>query len=384
MNQPNMIPDCTAPSGMFSRQSAPRRRLPLAVWVIYGLALLSGIIHLIAVFVPRFADWFNTHVGAGLRAALAFLSGWFPFSFGEMLLLSLPVIFVLLLRVALVRYGDSWRSVLRYCAILLAVLLCFYILFVWGFGTGYHGSTIEEKLELDRQPVSAEELEMTARYLVDRIHLELDALTYRPDGFSVMPYSHSRMNEKLLDAYVPICERYDFVQPLRSKIKQVMLSEPMTYTHISGVYSYFTGEANLNMNFPDYTLPFTAAHELAHQRGIAREDEANFMAFLVCTASDDAYIRYSGYLNLYEYVASALYSANPDRYFSVLRTLDAQVRGELSAYSDFFDRYRETVVSEVSGTINDTYLKLQGTEGSKSYGRVVDLAVAYYKTLPLE
>ena len=47
---------------------------------------------------------------------------------------------------------------------------------------------------------------------------------------------------------------------------------------------------------------------MAHQRGIAREDEANFIAFLVCMASDDPYIRYSGYLEVYEYVASSLYS----------------------------------------------------------------------------
>ncbi len=362
--------------------SAPvRRRLPPVIWVIYGLAAVSGIIHLTAIFVPAFADWFNRYVGAAVRAGMAYLTGWIPFSLAEMLILALPLIFVLLLRVALTRYSGSWREVLRYCAGLLALLLCFYILFVWGFGTGYHASTVEEKLGLDRQPVSAAELEETARYLVARIDIEHDDITYRPDGFSVMPYSHSEMNDHLLDAYDTVCDRYPFVQRLRSRIKQVILSEPWTYTHIAGVYTYFTGESNLNMNFPDYTLPYTAAHELAHQRGVAREDEANFMAFLVCIESADPYIRYSGYLNLYEYVASALYSADPDRYFAVLDTIDEDMRGELIAYSAFFDQYRETVVSEVSGAINDTYLKLQGTEGEKSYGRVVDLAVAWYQSL---
>ncbi|MBQ8397672.1 MAG: DUF3810 domain-containing protein [Clostridia bacterium] len=359
----------------------PRKRLSPVIWAVYGLAVLTGVIHLAAVFSPAFADWFNRYIGAAVRAAMAYLTGWIPFSFAEMLIFSLPLIFVLLLRVAVTRYSGSWREVLRYCAGLAALLLCFYILFVWGFGTGYHASTVEEKLGLDRQPVSAEELEQTARYLVERIEIERDDITYRPDGFSVMPYSHSEMNDLLLDAYDVICDRCPFVQRLRSNIKQVILSEPWTYTHIAGVYTYFTGESNLNMNFPDYTLPYTAAHELAHQRGIAREDEANFMAFLVCIESADPYIRYSGYLNLYEYVASALYSADPNRYYAVLATISDDMRGELIAYSAFFDQYRETVVSEVSGAINDTYLKLQGTEGEKSYGRVVDLAVAWYQTL---
>jgi len=49
------------------------------------------------------------------------------------------------------------------------------------------------------------------------------------------------------------------------------------------------------------------------------------------------------------------------------------------AYSDFFEKYRDSVASEVSGVVNDTFLTIQGTEGSASYGMVVDLAVAYYK-----
>jgi hypothetical protein len=146
------------------------------------------------------------------------------------------------------------------------------------------------------------------------------------------------------------------------------------------VYSFFTGEANINVAFPDYTMPYTAAHELSHQRGIAREDEANFMAFLVCIESDDAYIRYSGYLNLYDYVVSALYKADRDLCYKALGAIPPQVRMERSAYSEFFKKYTESTASKVSGVVNDTSLKLQGTQGTKSYGMVVDLAVAYYKS----
>ncbi|MBO5845558.1 MAG: DUF3810 family protein [Clostridia bacterium] len=147
----------------------------------------------------------------------------------------------------------------------------------------------------------------------------------------------------------------------------------------NGSLFLFTGEANINVNFPDYTIPYTAAHELAHQRGIAREDEANFVAFLVCIESEDRYIRYSAYLNLYEYVANALYSADPDLYFQVRAKLSNDVKGEMRAYSEFYDKYRESVASDVSEAVNNTFLVIQGTEGTKSYGMVVDLAVAYYK-----
>jgi hypothetical protein len=193
-----------------------------------------------------------------------------------------------------------------------------------------------------------------------------------------MPYGYGEMNDKLIEAYAKASEKYDFLQTLDSDLKPVMLSELMSYTHITGVYSFFTGEANINVAFPDYTIPYTAAHELAHQRGIAREDEANFMAFLVCMESDDAYIRYSAYLNLYEYVSNALYSASPELWSKSYGTLSYAVKAEMRAYSEFYEKYRDSVASEVSEVVNNTFLTMQGTEGTRSYGMVVDLAVAYY------
>jgi hypothetical protein len=95
--------------------------------------------------------------------------------------------------------------------------------------------------------------------------------------------------------------------------------------------------------------------------------------------SDDPYIRYSAHLNMYEYVANALYDASPTLYYDVLARLDTDVRYELAAYSQFFDKYRNSTASQISGAVNDTFLQSQGTPGTKSYGMVVDLAVAYYR-----
>ena len=103
------------------------------------------------------------------------------------------------------------------------------------------------------------------------------------------------------------------------------------------------------------------------------------MAFLVCIESDNGYIRYSAYLNLYEYVLSALASADTELYMQAYAKLPTHVKGELAAYSNFYDKYRDSTASDISGAVNDTFLKLHGTEGTKSYGMVVDLAVAYFK-----
>ena len=121
---------------------------------------------------------------------------------------------------------------------------------------------------------------------------------------------------------------------------------------------------------------------MSHQRGIAREDEANFVAFLVCMESDDVYIRYSALVNLLQYVSSALSRADSELYATVYRGhYSSALRSELSAYSKFFDEYRQSTASTVVGAVNDTFLQSQGqTQGTQSYGLVVDLFVAYYKS----
>jgi hypothetical protein len=228
--------------------------------------------------------------------------------------------------------------------------------------------------------VTEQALTHTAKALISEVNVLASEITYGTDGFSQMPYDLEELNALLLEAYRPLCEEYGFIQELSSRIKPVLASKAMSYTHITGVYSFFTGEANLNVYFPHYTLPFTAAHELAHQRGIARENEANFVAFLVCQGASDPYIRYAGALNLLEYVLVALHGTDATAYAALLQTLDARVLGELRAYAAFFQPFSDSLASQVSDRVNDTYLKLHGNkEGTASYGLVVELAVAYYQ-----
>ena len=125
-------------------------------------------------------------------------------------------------------------------------------------------------------------------------------------------------------------------------------------------------------------IPFTVAHEFAHQRGISRENEANFIAFLVCIRSSDPYVRYSGYVNMLEYVASALNRTDKEAGSSLYAALSAEVYGEMRAYSKFYYDNKSELLGTISEFVNDNYLKAQGTEGVVSYGLVVRLAVAYY------
>lgn len=357
-----------------------KKYCPTFSLVFFSLCIVAGIIHVTCLLSEGFADLYNQTAGAFVRGVLAYLTRLLPFSLAETIIIGLPFIAAGLIYISVVKFKESDEAATRCVVGLFSVLTLMYSIFVLGYGMGYHGAPLSEKLGLDEKPVTAEELKATAEQILVEMEPLLGEVLYTNSGASNMPYSLDELNDKLNDTYGVACKKYDFISKLRSKIKYIVLSEPMTYTHISGVYSYYTGEANLNTNFPDYSLPFTAAHELAHQRGIAPENEANFVAFLICMESDDPYIKYSGYLNMFEYVTNALYSASPEMYYSVINKTDSRARGEMIAYSNFFEKYRESVASEVSDAVNDTYLKTQGqSAGSASYGMVVDLAVAYYK-----
>lgn len=351
--------------------------IPLFVFIVIILAVISVIIHIMFRNSVAFSDYFNMNVSSAVRAILAHATSWIPFSFAEGIIIFLPFLLIFLFIKSFSIISGSTASTVRVISGLLCIPMLLYVIFVFGFASGYSGSYIDKKLNIERHDLSADELENCAVMLNIQLEKLQSEIVYDENGFSVMNYSYNEMSEKLICAYDKLHEKYSFIQKLDSRIKPVMLSEPWTYTHISGMYSYFTGEANVNTNYPDFIIPYTAAHELAHQRGIARENEANFIAFLVCIESDDPYIQYSGYLNMYQYVASALNKANPNLYSEMSSNVKAAVRGELYAYSKFFKKYEKSTASKVSGTINDTYLKIQGTEGSKSYGMVVDLAVVY-------
>lgn len=355
------------------------KHIPIWAWVSYSLALAALVVHIAAQYSTSFSDFFNRYISAALRAVFAYITCWFPFSLAEVTLLSIPLIVAVLAMIGR-RAARSNTATLRFCASILAIVTLFYSAFVFNFGVAYHCTPLEDRLSLHRAPLSAEELYETGEWIVGEVNQLSGEIAYESGGFSVMPYSISKMNSKLMQAYDAACERYDFIQGLYSTTKPVMLSRAMSYTHITGIYSYYTGEANINVDFPDYSVVFTAAHELAHQRGIAREDEANFVAFLVLKDAGDPYLRYCAYVNMFEYVGNSLYSASPELYFKLYRELDSGVIGELTAYGRFFERYADSKASEVSGAINDTYLKLQGTQGSVSYGLVTDLAAAYFKS----
>lgn len=350
--------------------------VPVLCRIVFCALIATIALHILFVLSPSFAELYGRTVGGAVRGALAFVTDPFPVSVAETAIIMSPLALAWVIVLAVRTNGRLAPSV-RLISSLAAAIAAVYILFVLTFASGFYTRDIGEYFGIEDRDITVNELYSATLVTAEGANAAYGELEGRGLYSTAMGMDYTEMSKLLVKELDSLSEDYGCQTRLVSRIKPVILSEPMTYTHISGVYTFFTGEANVNINFPDFVIPYTAAHELAHQRGTARENEANFIAFVACIGSENPYIRYSGYLNMYQYMSSALYGVNPDLYREVYAVLDKGVKNELTAYSDFFEKYRKNPAATVSNAVNDTYLTIMSGEDSRSYGMVVDTATLY-------
>ena len=255
------------------------------------------------------------------------------------------------------------------------VLLCTYTV---NCGINYYAAPFSSYAGMQTEMYTKEELEKLCEFLLEQVNDLAESgaeVSYRDnrkewrlEGVRAMQQAAGRRGGQFacLDGYYP--------QP-----KEVAVSWILSVQQLCGVYSPFTVEANFNGDMPDYNIPHTICHELSHLKGFMREDEANFIGYLACISSENPAFRYSGYLSGWVYAGNALAQADVERYLELWEKLDKRAVEDLRENHVFWDRY-EGRVAEAANQWNDTYLKMNDQEdGVKSYGRVVDLMLAYYK-----
>ena len=356
-----------------------KKYVPLFARISFLALTLSYLIYLVCVRSVALADQVNATVGVGLRYVLAMITYPLPFSFFELLIILLPLLLVLLI-ILLVRRCNTFASRIRSVVALLGVISLIFTSYIYTLGIGYHTTPVAERIGIeDKKNISAEELYSTINIVIDEINAHAPELTFL-DGETRIGYDSTELSARLVEAYDSLILEYPILTNYPSRVKPVYFSTVMSDLGISGIYSFFTGEANVNVEYPDYCLPYTAAHEMAHQRGICRENEANFVAFLVTIRSDDPYIRYSGYLNMYEYLASPLYRADPELYYSAYGRLSERARADIKASNAVYNKHKDSILGKINDRLNDAYLKANGTDGIVTYGYVVRLAVGYYQS----
>ena len=267
-----------------------------------------------------------------------------------------------------------------YGAVLLAADVCLtvYALFCLMWGVNYWTDSFQDRSGITAQPVAAEDLEAVTAYFAQQLADTADSVPRDENGVYAVPKEQILAESRLV--YGGVTELFPFLDFRDTGVKAVGCSRFMSIMGFTGVYFACIGESNVNVDSPACLLPSTVAHELAHQRGIAWEQECNFLGVLASVTSGMPDYVYSGWLLGFIHLGNALYETDPEAYWAIRNALPETVSADLRDNNAYWDQFRDNVVEKVSDTVYDAALKSYGdANGMKSYSMVVELLVAYYK-----
>jgi len=354
------------------------RTLVREMWLPFSILLSGVLVQCLAALSTQLTEsLYGRTVYPYILAALSFFTRRVSFSLGEVLI----CIFLLIVSVSIVKVcvllllsrQERWRrlgTLSRRVTWVAALLLW---LFLLTFGFNYQRPPLYELLGYEQRRATARELESLAGEIVDSVNRNYQEARARGETARGREEVFALLNESFQRSPdLQLLPRGVYAAP-----KPVYLSGLLTRFGISGIYFPFTSEPNYNADVPDFQLPFTIAHEMAHQRGVARESEANFVAYIVCVNSRDPSVRYSGYRHGLG-VLSELYKLDPEKARELSRRLDPGY-WEDSKRAALFWAKAAGMAGKLSYRVNDLYLRANRIKsGAYDYRGSTALIIGHY------
>ncbi len=283
----------------------------------------------------------------GWEHALFAISSRLPWSLGDIVVLAGVAAII-------------WRALRRDWLGVLAIAGLYAFWFEAGWGWNYNRAPIEARTAYDAAritPRAVEELRSRAIAQMNRL----------------APLAHAHALKPLdLDAlhatWVPVVQAGgDTWEPLTGAPKPTLADPFMAATGTSGYINPLALDVHLASDLLWFERPFALSHEWSHVGGYAREDEANFLAIVSCTRSNDPVVQYSGWLELFLYLP-----APKARY--VRKTFAPDVWQDFEAMRDRNQRHVNLSLANLSWGTYNAYLKSNHVaSGLQNYNEVTRL-----------
>ncbi len=344
------------PLGLAVALSVGARFMPAQVEQFYSRGLYPRIAGLVD---GPARSWTEKHHTVGLVEAGP--------SLAEVILLGVVVLsFVLLVH----GFFRGIGTVIRRCLWIVGTAS---LLFVGSWGLNHAREPLSMTLGLEVAAVEAGDL--------DQIAGEMSAALSQMLAVPALDVNRSTVPRRTAEAWAEALEREpDLGWQPHALVVGPQLSGMLVTAGISGIFSPFTQEAHVAVHLPEADVLFTACHEIAHVQGWAREDEANYLAWRVASRSDDGALRRAALIIALSHVHSALERADKELMAKRWHDLDPLIKEQFAMRSEFWARERSVVAVRAASGVNDAYLRSQGQPGIASYGRMVDLIVAEWKS----
>lgn len=304
------------------------------------------------------------------KTAHQLLFSWIPFSFGDLFYI-LTGIFLLYQATALFKKRTRHSSLFS----ILVGINIFYFLYQVFWGMLYFQGPIIKKLPIQQEPTTEKAKILALNYL-EKCRRTRSLVKEDANGIFMVTNLKAVQNEILFrQSRLPKVVSGKKVSGIHS-FKPSLFKEVMNFTGILGYYNPFTAEAQYNSQLPNTYIPFTSAHESSHQLGFAREQEANFVGYLIGIDSKNPELRYSTEYFTLKSLLNFIVEKDPEFVKSMLKNYSSPMKRD-RAYEKAFVLKHQGLLDDFFGFANNLFLKSNQQEGSVTYSYFIDLLLNY-------
>ena len=350
-------------------------------WVLIALLILVTLTKMI----PLWGFIYTYRIYPVIGTLLSPISGIFPFAVGD-IFIALSIAWVILYPI----YKMAFRKKMvfgRVAEYLLWVYAWFYI--AWGLN--YSQPNIYYRIGMKPVEVSKAKFKKFAYQYADSLNaLSIASLSNASDSNarkSISPDSivDDALKNRVRDAVLKEYNKVGYREGINRPFNQHPHAKTMVFTPLSsmagvtGSMGPFFCEFTLNGDILAHDYPATYAHEFAHFLGVANEGEANFYSYIVCTASADKQVRFSGYYHIFFHVLNNVYDILGEKEGErFLKHIRPEIIQRARNDRHYWLSKRCKALDAAQDFIFELYLRGNHVaEGRKSYSGVIGLILAW-------
>ena len=334
---------------------------------IIGINILKGY--------PRFVEeYYSLGLYPIISKIMRFSLGFVPFSLGDFLY---GVLIILLIAWIVRRVKQRFRNPKIWIPDSLAALSVIYFCFHLFWGFNYYRLPLHKSLEIEND-YTTEKLITLTETLIEKSN-QLHSQLAENDTVKVeYEFSKKELFDITLQGYDHLQKDFPELNYKGEALKRSLYSLPLTYMGFNGYLNPITNEAQVNTIIVPYKIPTTASHEIGHQLGFAKENEANFIACLATMNHPDPYFRYSGFTFALSYCLSEIYRREPDRVKEMTAKMNPGILKNYREVDEFWRKHTNPFEPIFHATYNRYLIVNNQSDGMKSYSYVVALLVNYF------
>ena len=346
----------------------------------HGVLIALLILVTLTKMIPLWGFIYTTRIYPVIGTLLSPISGFFPFAVGD-IFIALSITWVILYPIYEIGLRKK-RVFGRVAEYLLWVYAWFYI--AWGLN--YSQPNIYYRIGMKPVEVSKAKFKKFAYQYADSLNaLSNASLSNARKSISPDSIVDNALKNRVRDAVLKEYNKIGYREGINKPFNQHPHAKTMVFTPLSsmagvtGSMGPFFCEFTLNGDILAHDYPATYAHEFAHFLGVANEGEANFYSYIVCTASADKQVRFSGYYHIFFHVLNNVFDILGEKEGErFLKHIRPEIIQRARNDRHYWLSKRCKALDAAQDFIFELYLRGNHVaEGRKSYSGVIGLILAW-------